>query len=222
MSWIGFAAVFTVFFLSHSIPVQPAIKARISVMTGPRAFGVMYSALSVAMLALLIWSAGKAPLVQLWPQLPWQRPVTHLGMLAVCLILALSVGRPNPFSFAGARNDQYDPTCPGITRWTRHPILLGLALWAGVHLLPNGDLAHVVLFGVLGAFAMAGHSLIDRRKRYILGEAHWDILDATRRTAPLVQAPISWRGLIVRVAFGSGVFVLLLWLHPKVIGVSAL
>ena len=80
--------------------------------------------------------------------------MVHLGMFAVCLILALSIARPNPFSFGGAQNARFDPARPGIVRWVRHPILLSLALWAGLHLLPNGDLSHVILFGVLGALPL--------------------------------------------------------------------
>jgi len=42
-------------------------------------------------------------------------------------------------------------------------VLLALAFWAGLHLLANGDPAPVLLFGVLGGFAIAGRGLVDRR-----------------------------------------------------------
>lgn len=222
MGWIEFAAVFAVFFLTHSIPVRPAVKSRLVAVVGARGFGLGYSALSLAMLALLIWAAGEAPYVQLWPQMPWQRHAVHLGMLAVCLIAALSIARPNPFSFGGAQNDRFDPQSPGIVRWTRHPILLVLGLWAGLHLLPNGDLAHVILFGVLGSFAVAGRALIDRRKRRVLGTQRWAALNEARKAAPMVQAPTSWIGFAIRVLIGVAVFAALAWAHPYVIGVPAL
>jgi len=222
MGWIEFAAVFAVFFLTHSIPVRPAVKSRLVAVVGARGFGLGYSALSLAMLALLIWAAGEAPYVQLWPQMPWQRHAVHLGMLAVCLIAALSIARPNPFSFGGAQNDRFDPQSPGIVRWTRHPILLVLGLWAGLHLLPNGDLAHVILFGVLGGFAVAGRALIDRRKRRVLGTQRWAALNEARKAAPMVQAPTSWIGFAIRVLIGVAVFAALAWAHPYVIGVPAL
>lgn len=222
MGWAGFSAVFAAFFLTHSIPVRPAVKARLVAMAGAGGFGLGYSILSLAMLALLIWSAGQAPYVQLWPQMEWHRRVAQLGMLAVCMILALSVARPNPFSFCGARNDRFDPARPGLLGWTRHPILLGLAIWAGVHLLPNGDLAHVILFGVLGSFAIAGRVLIDRRKRRTLGASRWANLDAARKAGPSYHAPVSWVGFGLRVAVGLAAFAVLIWLHPHVIGVQAL
>lgn len=221
MGWIGFAAVFVAFFLTHSIPVRPAVKSRLVGRIGMRAFGLAYSALSIGMLALLIWSAGEAPYVQLWPQVEWHRHAAHLGMLVVCLVLALSIGRPNPFSFGGARNDRFDPDRPGIVRWTRHPVLLALAIWAGVHLLPNGDLAHVILFGVLGSFALAGRPLIDRRKRRLLGVSRWKALDSTRKAAPPFHAPYSWPNLFFRFLIALAAFAALLLAHPYLIGVSA-
>lgn len=222
MTWAGYAAIFVAFFLTHSLPVRPAVKSRVTAQIGAHGFGMAYSVLSLAMLTLLIWAAGEAPFVQLWPQLPWHRHVTHLGMLVVCVILALSIARPNPFSFGGARNDAYNPAHPGLTRWTRHPVLIALALWAGVHLLPNGDLAHVILFGVLGTFAIAGRHTIDSRKRRLMGEARWRELDQARRAAPRLQRPTSWAGLVLRVVIGVAVFAALLLAHPYVIGVPAL
>jgi uncharacterized membrane protein len=90
-------------------------------------------------------------------------------MLVVCLILAFRIARPKPFSFGGAEDDKVDPTRAGLLRWTRHPILLALAIFASVHFLPNGDLAHMLLFNVLGGFAIAVQGLIDQRKRRDLG-----------------------------------------------------
>lgn len=222
MTWTGFAAIFVAFFLTHSIPVRPAIKTAIVDRVGTRAFGLGYSALSVGMLALLIWAAGQAPYVELWPQAIWHRHAVHLGMLAVCLILASGIARPNPLSFGGAGNDRFDPKRPGIVGWERHPVLLVLALWSGLHLLPNGDLAHVILFGVLCAFALAGRRLIDRRKRREMGLDRWDALRREVASAPKVYLPARPMALILRLALGVALFALLLWAHPVVIGVPAL
>lgn len=219
MTWTGFATIFALFFLTHSLPVRPDVKSRVTAVIGPKGFGFAYSLLSLAMLALLVWATGKAPFAELRPQLPWQRHVTHVGMFAACLILALSIGRPNPFSFGGERNDQYDLKHPGIIRWTRHPILLALAVWAGAHLFPNGDLAHVLLFGVLGVFALAGPSLINKRKQHFLGTAKWQRLETARRAAPWFCRPQSWFNFICRSIVGIGVFVFLVLLHPTIIGV---
>ncbi|MFB2532225.1 NnrU family protein [Paracoccus sp. p4-l81] len=44
----------------------------------------------------------------------------------------------------------------------RHPMLIGMVLWAVAHLLVNGDLASIVLFGGLGLWAVAAMVLINR------------------------------------------------------------
>ena len=85
--------------------------------------------------------------------------VPLVAMLPVCLILSLAIARPNPFSFGGARNATFDPARPGIVRLHRHPLLLALALWAAAHAVPNGDLAHLILFGTFAVFALLGTRL---------------------------------------------------------------
>ena len=44
----------------------------------------------------------------------------------------------------------------------RHPMLLGIVIWAVAHLLVNGDLASLVLFGGLGLWALAEMAVINR------------------------------------------------------------
>ncbi|KMW57957.1 NnrU family protein in cluster with Mesaconyl-CoA hydratase [Candidatus Rhodobacter oscarellae] len=44
----------------------------------------------------------------------------------------------------------------------RHPMLTGFALWCGLHLLANGDSSSILLFGGLGAWAVAQMWLINR------------------------------------------------------------
>jgi uncharacterized membrane protein len=222
MSWFGFVGIFALFFVTHSVPVRPAVKGPIVNAIGPRGFTISYSVLSIGMLALLIWAASEAPFVELWLQMTWQRHVVHLGMLAVCLILAFSVARPNPFSFGGTHNHAFDPARPGIVRLTRHPILIAMALWAALHLLPNGDLAHVILFGVLGGFALVGRGLINRRKQRVMGADVWNDLNDVVAKSSYLTPPQSVMGAFVRCGAGVFVFVALLMLHPIVIGVSAI
>jgi len=220
MAWLSFAGIFALFFLSHSIPVRPAIKSRVTARIGARGFTLAYSALSLVMLVWLIRAAGRAPFVGLWYPAPWHTHVALVGMLAVCVILALAIGRPNPFSFGGARAHAFDAQHPGIVRWMRHPLLVALALWAGVHLLPNGDLAHVILFGVFAGFAILGRRIIDRRQRRLMGAETWErvwdaVAHAPRFSRPGVET-------IIRVAAGVALYLALLALHPLVIGVSPL
>jgi uncharacterized membrane protein len=221
MSWTGFMAVFAAFFVTHSIPLRPAVKARLTARLGQRGFGIAYGLLSLVMLALLIGAAGRAPFLELWAQMPWQRHAVQVGMLGACVILALSIGRPNPLSFGGGRSESFDPARPGIVGWVRHPILLVLALWAGLHVLPNGDLAHVILFGVLGAFALLGARLIDRRKQREMGLDRWLALRAAIAKAPRFGTTTAPGVILIRLGLGVVLYALLLWAHPAVIGVPA-
>ena len=53
---------------------------------------------------------------------------------------------------------------------TRHPFRWGIALWALVHLIINGDLASLILFGSLLVLAVGGTLAIDAKRRRNFGE----------------------------------------------------
>lgn len=220
MAWLEFIAAFAVFFLSHSIPVRQPVRPWLQGVLGQSGFTLAYSGLSLCVLAWLIGAAGRAPYLPLWPWSSWQNHVVLTVMGPVCLILALAIARPNPFSFGGARNDRFDPAQPGLVRVTRHPLLLALALWAGAHLLANGDLAHVILFGMFAGFALLGMRLIDRRRRREMG-VEWDRLGAAVADAPVFAWSMS-PTVIMRVLVGVALYVVLIGLHPYLFGVSPL
>lgn len=219
MGWLEFAAAFALFFLSHSLPTRPAVKSRLTAVLGARGFATGYSILSLAVLYWLLTAAGRAPVVTLWDWAPWQNHVPLVAMGIVCVILALSVGRPNPFSFGGAQNDRFSADRPGLVGWVRHPILAALAIWAAAHIVPNGDLAHVILFATFAGFALLGMKLIDRRKRREMG-ADWARLRDDLKKGPLFHAPASVLDLSIRVILGILTYAALLHLHPLVFGVS--
>jgi uncharacterized membrane protein len=218
MGWTEFAVAFAMFFLSHAVPVRPPVRPWLDARLGPGGFTLAYSALSLGVLAWLIGAAGRAPTVILWDWAPWQNHVVLAAMVPVCLLLGLALGRPNPFSFGGARNAAFDPARAGIVRLTRHPLLLALAIWAAAHLAPNGDLAHVLLFGTFAAFAVVGGRLVDRRKARVLG-AEGARLYLLSREAPVLAA-FAGRETGLRLALGGFLYLGLLWLHPVLFGVS--
>jgi uncharacterized membrane protein len=222
MGWAEYALAFAVFFLSHSLPVRPPLRPCLVGRLGQRGFVLVYSALSLAVLAWLIGAAGRAPLVPLWTWAPWQLHVTLVAMLPACLILALAIARPNPFSFGGARNAEFDASRPGIVRLTRHPLLLALAIWSLAHILPNGDLAHAILFATFALFALLGGRLIDLRKRQTMGAEEWTLLDRLRQAAPVFRRPRSWPDIGLRMLAGASLYATLLWVHPWLIGISPL
>lgn len=219
MGWNELAFAFAAFFLTHSIPIRPPLRPWAVARLGHAGFGIAYSALSLGVLAWLIAAAGRAPYVPLWDWAPWQNHVVLAVMLPVCVILSLAIARPNPFSFGGAQNDRFDPASPGIVRLTRHPLLLALGIWSAAHILPNGDLAHVILFGTFAGFAMLGGRLVDRRRQREMGQRWHDL------RAALSECPASLSltaDTLLRLAAGLMLYAGLIWLHPLVIGVDPL
>lgn len=212
--WAEFIAAFVVFFLSHSIPVRPPVKSRIVAKIGAPGFALAYSALSIAILTWIIIAAGRAPYVELWGWATWQNHVPLTGMAVAIVIISMAFGRPNPLSFGGWNNDRFDPAASGIIGWMRHPLLVALLIWSGVHLVPNGNLAHVIVFGLFAGFSILGMWIINKRARRILGDSEWQRLSATQRRFSVTK------GGVTRLIVGVLIYLVILYSHEWVIGVT--
>ncbi len=132
--WTQFAAALVAFLASHSVPARPTIRRMLRERLGGRAYMILYSIVSVAVLAWLIAAAGTAPRIQLWSFEPWQLWVPNIVMPFACLFIAYGFTSPDPFSIPGLNHAAFDPSRPGIAGITRHPILWAVTLWAGAHL----------------------------------------------------------------------------------------
>lgn len=224
--WSEFLLAALAFLLSHVLPVRPASRRWLAARLGERGYLIAYSTVSVAMLAWLVVAAGRAPHVALWDAAVWQRWVPNLVMPVVCLLIGFGAGAPNPLSFGG-RRASFNPEHPGIAGVVRHPLLLAIALWAAAHAVPNGNLAHGLLFGVFTVFALIGMVMIDRRKRRQMGERAWRCLTARTSSWPLAALLAKrWRPRALVDPWRLGLSLLLWWalltLHAPVIGVSPL
>jgi uncharacterized membrane protein len=215
--WLEFIAALAVFMLSHAIPVRPPARPWLVARLGLRGYFLAYSVLSLAVLYWLIVAAARAPYVQVIPPLDLFRWLPLLTMPLVCLLAVAGLAAVNPLSFGGMGRGRFDPQHPGILGLSRHPLLLAAAIWSAAHLLANGDLAHVILFGLFAGFAYVGMALIDRRKRRTM--AGWDAMTVNTARLSLAglrharPAPLQWA--LAAVVFGG-----LLWAHLPVIGVS--
>jgi uncharacterized membrane protein len=226
--WAEFATALSVFLLSHVVPTRPAIRARLKSALGEGGFLVVYSLISVALLTWIIAAAGRAPYLPLWDFEPWQMWVPNLLMPIACLVAAFGVAAPNPLSFGGWAEERFDADRPGIAGVSRHPLLLGLTLWAVGHVVPNGDLAHAVLFGAFAVFSITGMLAIDVRRQHTMGHQTWDTL--ARRTSLVPCAALldgRWRPSVrqidpLRLGIAVLVWAILLSVHSRVIGVSPL
>lgn len=94
-----------------------------------------------------------------------------------------------------------------IKKATKHPMLLAVKLWALGHLLANGELNSVLLFGSFLAFAVFDRIMVKRR-----GD-----------NGPGPDAALNPMMDVISIVVGLGVWAALaLWLHPVLFGVYAL
>lgn len=223
--WTEYALALGLFVLSHFVPRLGGLRERLIGTVGRRVYFSVYGVMSIALLVWVIVAAGRAPYVALWPQVPWTRWVPNLVMPLAVVLVTCGIGLRQPFTLGGKRNGTFDPAHPGLAAVSRHPLFLALALWSGAHLLPNGDLAHVILFGSFLVMALAAIPSFDARARRGLGPAAEAFFDRTAilSVVPLTRAPwlrANAGGLAVRVSIGLALWLCLLLLHGLVIGVS--
>jgi len=224
MDWIEFAAALALFLMSHRIPALMGVKAPLTTALGPRGYTIAFSLISALLLAWVIGAAARAPHVGLWDHALWHRWAVNLAMPLALGLIVFGTAAPNPFAFEG-RSTGFDPARPGIAGLTRQPLLWGLTLWAGAHLLANGDLAHGLLFGSLALFSVAGMGLVERRRARALGQPAWQRLTAHTGLLPFAALLTGrWRPTAPpasgRLALWLAVWAALWLLHAPVIGVS--
>jgi uncharacterized membrane protein len=156
---------------------------------GENSFKGIYSILSLLGFVLIIWGFGiarEAPTL-LWTPPPAMRHIAALlNVVAFVLLVAAYIPRNS------------------IKARVNHPMVLGVKTWAFAHLISNGNLAHVVLFGAFLAWSVL------------------DFINARRRDrAQGIQYPngttaATFLTVLVGVVV-AGVFAM--WLHGLLIGV---
>lgn len=161
--WVAFAGTHMGM---SSQRLRPVLTRRI----GERAFQGVYSAVALAIFVRLVWIyfANKHAGPWLWtlalgPGLRW---LVYLGMGVAFTFVASGLVRPSPASVTPGEARPY-----GIYRITRHPLIMGIALFGGLHLIPNGSLADVAFFGGFAVFALVGCWHQDQRKLATSGDA---------------------------------------------------
>ena len=174
----------------HSVGLfVPNWRRQIIARLGPLAWKGLYTLVAVLGLALIVYGYGQARLVPTWLWVPpvWTR---HLAALLTLSAFILLVAAYVPGSHVKAR--------------VGHPMLLGVKLWAVAHLIANGTLADLLLFGSFLVWAVALFIVLRRHDR-LAGVVRSGYV--RRDAAVLVTGVVAWA------AFA-------LWLHEVIIGVS--
>ena len=183
-----------VFLGVHSVSIAaPGWRSAQIARRGERAWKGVYSVAAGIGLALLIVGYGMArpePVVLYTPPVA----LRHLALLVMLPVF--------PLLFAAYM--------PGrLSRAAKHPMLLAVKFWATAHLLANGTLADVLLFGAFLAWAVADRISVKRRTP---DEAH-----------AVPGAPPGPMNDLIAIAGGLAVYALtILWAHRWLIGVSPL
>jgi uncharacterized membrane protein len=197
------------FLLSHSIPARPRVRGALIARLGRANYLILYGLLSIVLLVWLVSATIRAPVIPLWSSGLWTWHLALALMLPACWLLVGGLAAPNPFSVTLSHR-RFDPSRPGIIGLLRHPVLWGFTVWAGVHLIANGDVAAMILFGVFLLFSLVGMRLIDRRKyQQLSGDA--DPVRLTGRRWTVGQLAATFGG-------GTLLYVVLLAAHPVLIG----
>jgi uncharacterized membrane protein len=154
----------------------------------------LYSVISLIGFVLLVWGYGMArPDAPVLYEPPvWIKHITALLMLFAFIFLGIFIARPG----------RMKPTL-------KHPMLIAIKTWALAHLLANGDLASLILFLSVLAWAVVDRIAIKRQERAGLAAPY------------IVPGPVS--NDVIGIAIGLVLYVLFVWrLHELLIGVPPL
>ena len=182
-----------VFLASHSVRIfADDARTRFIAQRGENAYKGLYTVASLIGLVLIIYGYATAraagPAVLYDPPI-WMRHITVTLMWFSFVALSAMKGKG------------------WINSRLKHPMLVGIKIWAFAHLLANGDVASVVLFGAFLAWAVVDR--ISAKRRAGEADAH-------------PKYPFG-RPDIIAIVAGSVLYVIFLfWAHQWLIGVSPL
>ncbi len=183
-----------VFLGTHAFTMARERRVALIGRLGEGAYKALYSVLSLLGIVLIAYGFGQyraGGWIDVWYPPVWTRHLAlTLNIVAfICFVSAYIPGR--------------------IKRILQHPMLAGVKIWALAHLLANGDLGSILLFGSILAWAVMARISAKRRR------------DEVRDHAGPVVAPAGWRNDVIAVVVGLVAwFAFARWLHPWLIGVS--
>jgi len=179
----------------HTLPAQWQWRARAIAALGEGGYKLVYALVSLLGIALIAWGFSHyraSGMIDVWEGLcPPQvlRVLKHIttGLMLPAVILVVA---------AYIRGHIYTAL--------KHPMLAGVKLWAAAHLLANGDLGSIILFGSFLAWAVFDRISLKRR---------------AEKGGPAIPVG-GWGNDLIAVAVGIVAYLALAFaFHPVVIGV---
>ncbi|HQT40061.1 MAG TPA: NnrU family protein [Acidocella sp.] len=175
----------------HSFTMSRRWRAWAIDKVGLRYYKFSYMAKSFIGLGLIIWGFSRyrhAGLITVWNP-PYALHYLNFVLMWLAIVSLFSIG-PNPSKIRG---------------WVRHPMITAVKFWALAHLLVNGDLGGMLLFGSFLAWAVADRISLKKRGDY-----------GAPRHKKFTQADLQ------AVALGSAIYGITIFLHPYLFGVVAM
>lgn len=170
----------------HLVPAVPALRQRLLRQMGEGLYKGLFTLIALSGLMLIIFGMHLAPFIAIWQPPTWGKGLVQLFMLPALILLA------------GAY-------LPGnIHRFTPHPMLWGVVLWAVGHLFANGDAASLLLFGSFGLYSL------------------FAIWSANQRGAVKATVTVTMDRDLIVIGVGLVLYVALVFLHPTLFGVAAI
>jgi uncharacterized membrane protein len=132
----------------HTLTTRRELRARLIASTGEGGYKIGYALVSLAGLVLIVWGFAHYRAAGMWevwtPPTALKHITVALMLPAVILVVAAYIrGR--------------------IYTTLKHPMLTGVKLWAAAHLLANGDLGSIILFGSFLGWAVFDRISLKRR-----------------------------------------------------------
>jgi uncharacterized membrane protein len=132
----------------HTLTTQREMRARVIATSGEGGYKIGYALVSAAGLVLIIWGFAHyraTGWIDVWyPPVALKHIAVALMLPAVILVVA---------SYIRGR----------IYTTLKHPMLAGVKLWAAAHLIANGDLGSIILFGSFLGWAVFDRISLKRR-----------------------------------------------------------
>ena len=194
MTWL--VAGLVLFLGVHSFSMLRGVReVFVAGLGSENAYKGLYALLALIGLILIVIGFAQyraAGMIPLWNPPAWGRHIAMLVMLLSFIALTAT----------------YVPS--HIRSTLKHPMITAVILWALSHLLVNGDLGSIVLFGGFLIWGLIAHVSMRRRTRVIFA-------------APPHGPPLGMRNDVIIVTVGILLYAAaLIWLHPLLIGVPVI
>ena len=154
---------------------------------GQNGYRALFALVSIVGLALIVWGYGQYhahELIQVWSPPAFMRHIT-VGLMLFAVIFFTAAFIPSH-----------------IKAKLKHPMLAGVKTWALAHLLSNGDLGSILLFGAFLAWGV--YARIAAKRRGDVGTT---------------VAPAGYTNDVIVVVIGIVIYLALGYaFHPMVIG----